>query len=175
MRVESGYSYYNYQPQNIPEYTRFTAPAEMQRTGAFPGQAYILDISPEAWAAYIRSNGTDQARGIGAIEGPQQCETCKNRKYVDQSDDPSVSFQSPAHINPGQAAARVMSHEREHVSNEQEKARRDDRKVISQTVTLTTSICPECGRMYISGGVTRTLTAKNNSGPEESRADPNLQ
>ena len=56
-----------------------------------------------------------------------------------------------------------MSHEREHVSNEQAKAQRDDRRVVSQTVTLSMSTCPECGRVYISGGVTRTVTAKDNS------------
>jgi hypothetical protein len=56
-----------------------------------------------------------------------------------------------------------MSHEREHVTNEQARAQRDDRKVVSQTVTLSTAVCPECGRVYVSGGVTRTVTANDNS------------
>jgi ribosomal protein L32 len=55
-----------------------------------------------------------------------------------------------------------MAHEREHVVNEQAKAERDDRRVINQTVSLTMSTCSECGRMYVSGGTTRTTTASKN-------------
>jgi hypothetical protein len=94
------------------------------------------------------------------------CETCRNRTYQDVSDDPSVSFQTPTRIGPGQAAALVMAHEREHVSNEQAEADREGRRVISQSITLETSICPECGRVYVSGGVTRTVTAEDNSSNE---------
>jgi ribosomal protein L32 len=56
------------------------------------------------------------------------------------------------------------------VANEQAKAERNDRRIVSQTVTLNTSICPECGRVYVSGGVTRTITANkqdNNQNPIE--------
>ena len=31
--------------------------------------------------------------------------------------------------------------------------------MVSQSVTLHTDICPECGKPYISGGTTRTVTA----------------
>jgi hypothetical protein len=98
-------------------------------------------------------------------QGPGECETCKNRKYQDGSNDPSVSFQAPARINPSQAGAVVASHEREHVAHEQAKAAEEGRKVISQTVSLKTGICPECKRVYVSGGVTRTLTT-GDGGPE---------
>jgi uncharacterized protein with PIN domain len=56
----------------------------------------------------------------------------------------------------------VSAHENEHVTNEQTKADQEGREVISQTVTLQTSICPECGRVYVSGGTTRTMTAAKN-------------
>jgi len=161
MRIDQ-FAPYNYTPQTAPQ--RYTSPEEPQRAGGFYVPGIIVDISPQAREALSRDMA--QAEGIGKIseaKGLEGCQTCKSRKYVDRSDDPSVSFQSPAHISPGQAASVVMSHEREHVSNEQAKAERNDRKVISQTVTLSMSSCPECGRMYVSGGVTRTLTAKDNS------------
>ena len=47
--------------------------------------------------------------------GREECETCKNRKYQDGSDDPGVSFKTPSNIAPEEAAARVRSHENEHV------------------------------------------------------------
>ena len=92
------------------------------------------------------------------------CETCASRRYVDQSDDPSVSFQTPTHISPGASASMVMAHEREHVTNEQAKADREGREVVSQSVSLQTAICPECSRVYVSGGTTRTITKSDNEG-----------
>ena len=183
MRIENYAPYYQYTPQIALE--RFTPQAEPQRSGSLiqegsfdPERSWrfapgiIVDISQQARDAArsrndANSQDKEQAEGAGKIadvKGMEECQTCKNRKYVDRSDDSSVSFQSPAHISPGQAASVVMSHEREHVSNEQAKAERDDRKVISQTVALSMSTCPECGRMYVSGGVTRTITAEDNSG-----------
>lgn len=91
---------------------------------------------------------------IGQIE----CQTCKTRTYQDGSDDPSVSFKSPGHISPENSASVVSAHEQEHVTNEQASARSQGRKVVSQTVQIFTSVCPECGRTYVSGGETRTTT-----------------
>lgn len=88
----------------------------------------------------------------------EECQTCKERTYQDGSDDPGVSFKTPANIDPDTAASVVRGHEQEHVSHEQAAARREGRKVVSQSVTLHSSICPECGRTYISGGTTRTVT-----------------
>jgi hypothetical protein len=93
---------------------------------------------------------------------PTECSTCKNRKYQDGSDDPGVSFKSAAHIDPGNSSAVVMSHEQEHVRNETVKATGEKKEVISQTVSLETSVCPECGRVYTSGGKTRTVTRSKN-------------
>ena len=73
-----------------------------------------------------------------------------------------VSFKSAAHISPEASAARVMSHEMEHVSNAYEKAAEKGGKVISCGVSLKTAICPECGRSYVSGGLTRTAIAYPN-------------
>ena len=90
-----------------------------------------------------------------------ECQTCKNRKYQDGSDDPGVSFKTATNIAPEQAASAVRGHEQEHVVREQAKAQREDRKVVSQSVTIHTAICPECGDTYVSGGTTRTTTRAN--------------
>lgn len=87
-----------------------------------------------------------------------KCQTCENRKYQDGSDDMGVSFQTPTKIDPKAAAAKVKSHEMEHVGRNQAKAEREGKEIVSQSVTLHTAICPECGRVYISGGLTRTVT-----------------
>ncbi|MBS5149855.1 MAG: hypothetical protein KHY76_02520 [Butyricicoccus pullicaecorum] len=92
-----------------------------------------------------------------------ECQTCKNRKYQDGSNDPSVSFKTATRLTPEQAATAVRGHEMEHVSHERARAEREDRKIVQQSVTIHTGICPECGDVYISGGTTRTTTAKDNS------------
>lgn len=93
-----------------------------------------------------------------------ECQTCKERKYMDQSNEGNVSFQSPTHIAPGQAAARVMSHEREHVRNAVAEGQKENKKLVSVSVSLKTGVCPECGRTYIAGGTTHTkmLTYREN-------------
>ena len=100
-----------------------------------------------------------------APEPKGRCSTCESRRYVDKSDDSSVSYQTPTKLSPGTAALAVGSHEREHVFNERAKADREGREIVSQTVSIKYGICPECHRMYPTGGVTRTLsvTAKNNA------------
>ena len=101
-------------------------------------------------------------------ESPQEvmeeaeCQTCKERKYQDESDDPGVSFKTATNVAPERAAAAVRGHEQEHVVREQAKAEREGRKVVSQSVTIHTGICPECGKTYVSGGTTRTTTMADN-------------
>ena len=87
-----------------------------------------------------------------------QGQTCEKRKYQDDSDDMGVSFQSPTRVDPKMAASAVRGHETEHGVREQAKAQQEDRKVVSQSVTMHTDICPECGKVYVSGGETRTVT-----------------
>ncbi|MDD6491703.1 MAG: hypothetical protein PUG54_05685 [Firmicutes bacterium] len=97
----------------------------------------------------------------GRKSSPAECETCKNRKYQDGSDE-MVSFKSAAHISPEASAARVMAHEQEHVSNAYTKAAKNGGKVLSANVTLKTAICPECGRSYVAGGTTATRIQYSN-------------
>lgn len=94
--------------------------------------------------------------------GTQECQTCKNRKYQDSSNDPGVSFKSPTNLSPQQAATAVASHEREHYTRESSKAQQEGREVVSNTISIFTSICPECGKTYVSGGETNTVTKKKN-------------
>jgi len=147
------------QPEN-------TVTQNAPQNGSLLGPAFVLAISPESRAAYEtdiagNKNGDDMS-GVAGVEAPKECETCKNRKYVDGSNDPSVSFQTPAKLSPQEAMSAVAAHEGEHVRNEQLKADRDGRKVVSQSVSIHTSICPECGRVYVSGGQTKTVTVSDN-------------
>jgi len=84
-----------------------------------------------------------------------ECQTCKNRKYVDGSDE-MVSFKTPSKVSPERAASAVRSHEQEHVTNAYSKAAKNNGKVLSATVSIHMDICPECGRSYVSGGTTNT-------------------
>lgn len=115
----------------------------------------------------------DAAKTPQEVMEDSECKTCAERKYQDGSDDPGVSFKTPGHIAPEESAAKVRSHEYEHVTREQTKALREDRKVVSQTVTLHTSICPECGKAYVSGGVTNTVTKGANKANEEAKPTEN--
>jgi len=158
MRIENNIPVYHIPVQQHNSGQGQTRPARSQHD---PG--IVVDISPEGWAAYARkkaeaSGGIKQ--GSVAALNPEECKTCGGRKYKDVSSDPSVSFQTPTHVSPGEAAAVVASHESEHVANEQVKAEREGREIISQTVILRTSICPECKRVYISGGTTYTISTK---------------
>lgn len=100
--------------------------------------------------------GESDVKAPGRASAPSECETCKNRKYQDGSDE-NVSFKAAAHISPEASAARVRGHEQEHVSNAYKKAAQmKDAKVLQASVSLKTAICPECGRSYVAGGVTST-------------------
>ena len=92
-----------------------------------------------------------QKKANGQIE----CETCKKRKYQDGSDE-MVSFKTAAHISPESAPSMVRAHEQEHVRNAYAKAATGNGKVLSASVAIHTAICPECGRTYVSGGLTTT-------------------
>ena len=99
--------------------------------------------------------GESSIKQPGRKSSPAECQTCKNRKYQDGSDE-MVSFKSAAHISPTASGSRVRAHEQEHVSNAYNKAEQNNGKVISATVSIHTAICPECGRTYVSGGETNT-------------------
>ena len=119
-------------------------------------------------------NNKDNAPGYGDIgksspvEPKGECSTCESRRYVDKSDDSSVSYQMPTKLNPQTAALSVGAHEREHVFNERAKADREGREIVSQTVTIKYAVCPECNIMYPSGGTTRTRSVESSSGDDNS-------
>ncbi len=97
----------------------------------------------------------------GKTEPAGECQTCANRKYQDGSEE-MVSFKSAQHISPLAAASQVRSHEQEHVSNAYKKAEQGDGKVLQASVRIQMSVCPECGRSYVSGGVTSTRIKYSN-------------
>ena len=99
--------------------------------------------------------GKSDVEKPGRKSSPAECETCKNRKYQDGSDE-MVSFKSAAHISPQASASRVRAHEQEHVTNAYSKAAQNNGKVLSATVSLRTAVCPECGTVYTAGGTTTT-------------------
>ena len=103
----------------------------------------------------ILNPGESTQKMPGRKSSPAECETCKNRKYQDGSDE-MVSFKSPSHISPEASASAVRSHEQEHVNNAYKDAAQNNGKVVSCNVSIRTSVCPECGRTYVSGGTTST-------------------
>lgn len=88
--------------------------------------------------------------------GKSECQTCKERKYQDGSNECNVSFKSASHISPESAPAKVRAHEGEHVANAYKTAALKDGKVLQASVAIHTAVCPECGRTYVSGGTTTT-------------------
>ena len=98
---------------------------------------------------------TDAQKKAAIRSGKEECQTCKNRKYKDGSDE-MVSFKSATHISPEAAAGAVRAHEQEHVSNAYSNASKNNGKVIQAAVAIHTAVCPECGRSYVSGGTTTT-------------------
>ena len=135
-----------------------TAEGAWAKVPGYPG----VDAGESAARLRIQYPGDDAAQGAEGVQKAAEegrCETCEGRKYQDGSDDPGVSYQTPTRIAPENAASAVRGHEMEHVVREQAKAQREERRVVSQSVTLHTDICPECGKTYISGGTTRTVTA----------------
>ena len=131
----------------------FNSPAA---TG-YAGSAQAAQDAPRV----INNPGESTKAKPGKRVSPAECETCKNRKYQDGSDE-MVSFKSAQHISPQSAMARVRGHEQEHVSNAYKKAAMEDGKVLQASVSIKTAVCPECGRIYVSGGETCTKIAYSN-------------
>ena len=103
----------------------------------------------------------DSEKKAGRRSAPEECETCKNRKYQDGFKR-NVFFKAAAHVAPEAAGAAVRAHEGEHVSNAYTKAAKNNGKVINASVSIHTSVCPECGRSYVSGGTTNTMIRYTN-------------
>lgn len=106
----------------------------------------------------VQSTGADDSHRVksGYKSSPADCQTCRERKYQDGSNETDVSFKSPGHISPRASASAVMAHEQQHVSNAYQEASEKDGRVVSCGVSLRTAVCPECGTVYVSGGTTST-------------------
>jgi hypothetical protein len=113
------------------------------------------DNGDEDGRVIVRNPGESTEKKAGKKSSPAECKTCKERKYQDGSDE-NVSYKSPTNISPSASASSVKSHEQEHVNNAYTKAAQNNGKVVSCNVSLKTSVCPECGRTYVSGGETAT-------------------
>ncbi len=122
---------------------------------SYPYSTYPYSTVPVEKTGVIRNPSESRVKAPHKESSPAECETCSNRKYQDGSDE-NVSFKAPTRISPERAASAVRAHEQEHVNNAYTKAAKNNGKVISANVSLHTSVCPECGRSYISGGTTRT-------------------
>ncbi len=118
------------------------------RNAAAAAQRSPYTIIPTLTQAYDEKT----LKQVGIIE----CATCASRTYMDGSDDPGVSFKSPTHVSPEASHSAVRSHEQEHVAGEQADALQDGGEVISQSVSIYMSTCPECGKSYTAGGTTKT-------------------
>lgn len=127
--------------------------------------AYSFGFQPTssvgASGSVNKNPGESDVQKVGRASSPADCQTCKERKYQDGSDE-MVSFKAAAHISPSAAASRVRAHEQEHVSNAFKKAAQGDGKVLQASVRLKSAICPECGRSYIAGGETATKIQYSN-------------
>ncbi|MEZ3429526.1 MAG: hypothetical protein K1W36_04540 [Lachnospiraceae bacterium] len=141
---------------NIPGYSPGYSPYTNTTAPVTANTVNPLDKPDE------KSANPDDTKKAGRRSAPSECETCANRKYQDGSDEGNVSFKAAAHISPEAAGARVRAHEGEHVSNAYKKAAQKNGKVLNASVTIHTSICPECGRTYVSGGVTNTRIKYSN-------------
>lgn len=115
-------------------------------------EARLNDLENKKNREQSEADKADKKRRFDSFE----CQTCKNRRYQDDSDDSGVSFQSATRVAPGAADMAVRSHENEHVARNRDKAERNGMKIVSQSVTIKRAICPECGKVYTAGGVTRT-------------------
>lgn len=124
-------------------------------TAAYENYTGAAQPQEEEAPQVIRNPGESTDKQAGRKSSPAECETCKNRKYQDGSDE-MVSFKAAAHISPNAAASRVRSHEQEHVSNAYKDAAQNNGKVVRANVAIHTAICPECGRTFVSGGTTST-------------------
>ncbi len=127
--------------------------------GGVYGSVSAMQYAGSAFAAES-SSASEETKRLGKVE----CETCKERKYQDGSDE-QVSFKSAAKINPAAVEAKVRGHEQEHVTNAYDKAQEKGGKVLNASVRLKYSVCPECGRSYCAGGETATTIKYSGDDP----------
>lgn len=113
-------------------------------------------IIPIANVSQVTPVNTDNTVASSGKVNPVECETCKNRRYQDGSDE-MVSFKTPGKITPEESFAKVSAHEQEHVTNAIAEGSKPGKELVSANVSLKTAMCPECGKAYVAGGTTRTV------------------
>ena len=151
-----------------PSLSALAGQEDAARILQFPGAPAAPGAEEDAEEAAL---GVSESKSPYEVMEEEKCETCEKRKYQDGSDDPGVSFKMPTTISADQAESAVRGHEMEHVVRERAKAEREGRKVVNQSVTIHTGICPECGRVYVSGGTTRTVTMNDSDPSQELRQE----
>jgi len=133
--------------------------SSVDATGRYePGSQRVTDgaglgRSNQGQAALDRAT-EKQLERLGIIP----CKTCQSRRYQDRSNDPGVSMKAPTYLSPAAAGVAVAAHENEHVQRERAQAEREGKEVIYQYVQFYYATCPECGRTYVAGGRTVTVT-----------------
>jgi len=125
----------------------------------------------EALDAVLFPAGPQEPDRWGGQKNTQPCKACDSRRYFDVSNDPGVSFKTPTKISPEAAASAVRAHENEHIVNEKANAQRSGGEVISQSVSIRTSVCPECKKVYVSGGEARTTVRYGSDAKEKPESD----
>lgn len=144
----------------------------------FGKNAYESVYLPAAQTGITAQTGVNQTEKVGKVEEEgktkgfgrvksTECMTCKNRKYVDGSDEGNVSFKTPGHISPESSAAMVSAHEQQHVANARREGSKENAKLMSANVRLKLAVCPECGTSYVAGGVTSTTIQYSEENPYE--------
>ena len=140
--------------------------------GGYTPISYIYPTNPVTATEKVELGIPKDPKKVDKTDPNYECQTCENRKYQDGSNESDVSFKNASKVAPEAAAGAVRSHEQQHVSNAYDKAAKGNGKVISATVQIHTSCCPECGKTYVSGGTTRTQIKYTN---EENPYQKNLK
>ena len=152
------------------------SPEEMQadRRSAYEVMTSLTPRNAEHLnpALEFKTNPPFNGMEVPDTEEDHECETCKNRTYVDGSNESDVSFKTAGHIAPESAASTVRAHEYEHMRNAYQEDSKKDKELVSVSVSLKTAICPECGKTYVAGGKTRTLMRR---GMEENPYEKQMQ
>lgn len=135
------------------------------------GAGYVKPVQPVRIVGEVAGVKPTSFRTTGVSPNEKtdktsgECQTCKERKYVDGSNEENVSFKTPGHIDPSSSAAVVSAHESEHVRNAVNEGNKEGNRLISASVSLQIGVCPECHKTYVSGGTTKTTIEYSKDNP----------
>jgi len=171
MTIGGGYTSY-FIPQTYPGTSGNNTTGASQTIQPVNPVSRVASVTDPIATSKTNVSSIQQAKSEGMSQsqikqllhtGRIECETCKDRKYQDGSDEMNVSCKSPTHISPGASASAVMAHEQQHVGNAYAKAAKGNGEVLQASVQIHTATCPECGRTYVSGGETTTQISYSSS------------